>query len=131
MKLIIAGSHDFTDDSYFRYAMTKLCSGNDQVEIICSTENRGISWVARGWAEEQAIPLTEFPIEPEKYGRRARFVSNEKMAEYGTDLLVFWDGKSRVTRHLINVSLKLGLDVQIYNLVVHLADSDEKDSAVN
>lgn len=117
IKLIITGSLDFTDDAHFRYEMERISNEHNLVEIICGTENRGINWVAKGWAMEQGIPIKEFAVESGKYGRRAEFVRNEQMAECGTYLYIVWDGrKTRTIQHMINTSLELGLSVSIHNV---------------
>ena len=39
----------------------------------------------------------------------------EQMAQYGTHLLAAWDGESKGTKHMIDISRKAGLIVQIHS----------------
>jgi len=124
MKLIITGSLDFTDDTYLRHTIKKICSEYDLLEIVCGTENRGINWVAKSLAVELGIPIKEFAVDENRYGRRAGFVRNELMIAYGTALLVIWDGKSPGTKHMINTALKQGLSACIHNITPITGNAD-------
>lgn len=116
MKLIIAGSRDFTADEYVFAVMRPIFREHSIEEIICSSD-RGIDVLAKLWADEHNIPVREFPIERDKYGRPALRVRNEQMVAYGTDMLLFWDGKTPGIQHLLNISLKAGLPVRIHNFI--------------
>ena len=114
MKLIIAGSRDFKD--YEKLVNTLNTSGliNSIEEVVCGMA-KGADLLGKRFAMEYNIPVKEFPADWDRYGKRAGFVRNEQMAQYGTTLLVFWDGVSRGTKHMINISRKNGLPTYVIN----------------
>ena len=116
MKLIVAGSLDFTDDAYLRHVIDKIRIEHEIVEIVCGSETRGVHWTAKHVAADLGIAVKEFSIDVGRYGRRAGFVRNEKMVDYGTELIVVWDGKASLAKHIINVALDKGLSINIHNI---------------
>lgn len=103
MKLIIAGSRNFSDWQYFIDHFCKL------PEWLLNTFNEVISGGAKGvdslgerLAQSCGIKLTRFPADWEKYGKKAGMIRNAQMAEYADGLIAFWDGKSPGTNNMIN-----------------------------
>jgi hypothetical protein len=111
MKLIIAGSRDFTN---YNYLDEIVMSGYAQEldEIVCG-EARGADLLGRRWAEEHEYPIASFPADWDKYGKTAGYIRNTQMADYGDYLLAFWDGKSKGTRHMINIALDHAMPVRV------------------
>ena len=110
MKLIIAGSRDFNNYEYLVDVLER--SGFEVQEVVCGMA-RGADLLGKRWADERGITVKEFPADWNSYGKRAGFIRNEQMAYYGTDLLAFWDGESRGTKHTIGLANKVGLNVYI------------------
>ena len=54
-----------------------------------------------------------FPADWDKYGKAAGFIRNEQMAQNADALVVFWDGKSRGTKNMIELAAKYKLKVRI------------------
>jgi len=46
-------------------------------------------------------------------GKAAGFIRNAEMAEYADALIAFWDGRSKGTKHMIDLAKKHGLKVKI------------------
>jgi hypothetical protein len=116
MKLIIAGSREFTDYDYLVKVLKDSNLINSIEEVVCGMA-RGADLLGKRFAEEHNIPVKEFPADWKLYGKRAGFVRNEQMAEYGTDTLIFWDGVSRGSKHMINISRKAGLPTYVINYI--------------
>jgi len=74
----------------------------------------GVDTSAEQWAERHGIPVTRFPADWKRYGRRAGPIRNQAMAEYGEALVAVWDGKSRGTKNMIRLARKHGLRVFVY-----------------
>lgn len=109
MKLIIAGGRDFSD---YKLLCLTLLEYKDIDEIVCGAA-RGADTLGSTYAISNNIPIKYFPANWDKYGKQAGFIRNAEMAEYGTHLLAFWDGKSKGTKHMIDTATKKGLSVQI------------------
>jgi len=113
-RIIVAGGRDFRDRKLCFESLDHLTAnfGKGQIEVVCGMA-RGADTLGRLWAETKGIPVTKFPVEWEKYGRRAGYIRNDQMAEYATHLIAFWDGVSRGTRHMIETARSSGLVVDV------------------
>jgi len=118
IKLIIAGSRYYNDLKDFeeltnRKVVDLLIKGKDKNLEIISGGARGVDSMARIFANLYKFKFTEFPADWELYGRNAGVIRNIQMANYGTHLLAFWDGKSKGTGHMIRTAERLDLEVDI------------------
>lgn len=103
-KLIVAGSRSFTDHAWMERVLIDLCEeGNlkDRAVSIVSGMARGADLLAAGFARRHQVKLYEFPADWEKFGKSAGFHRNREMGHFSDGLLVFWDGHSRGTKHMI------------------------------
>ncbi len=86
-----------------------------------------VSGGARGvdtWAEETVKELNKRLKHPigfkiflpdwEKYGKRAGFLRNELIIKEADFVIAFWDGKSKGTKHSIDLALKMGKPMDIH-----------------
>ena len=67
------------------------------------------------YAKEKGCLLKIFPVLPDewdKYGKSAGYRRNVQMAEYADSCVVFWDGKSRGTKHMIDIAEKRNLNLR-------------------
>lgn len=125
MKLIIAGGRDFKDYELLNRKVSELLRNpfNPPLEIVSggqvSTNAKGESWGAdylgERYAMEHNIPVKSFPADWDKYGISAGPFRNGQMAEYSTDCIVFWDGKSKGSRNMINHARRNKLNLTIIN----------------
>jgi hypothetical protein len=116
MKLIIAGGRDFSDKALMRESMELLWGSvyDPITEVVCGMA-RGADLFGRCWAIENGIDVKEFPADWDRWGRRAGFVRNGEMADYAQSAVVFWDGQSKGSRHMINLMEAMGKNVTIIN----------------
>ena len=133
MKLIIAGSRTFNDYEYLREMAigvindyideTEAFSGKrigedgegpiDKFITIISGTARGADQLGEKFAIEEGLGLEQYPAKWDIYGKSAGFRRNEQMAKIGTHLLAFWDGKSRGTKHMIDLAQYHGLKINV------------------
>jgi hypothetical protein len=99
-KVIIAGSRNVTDLDLVAGAIE--ASGFPISEVV-SGGAPGVDTLAEQWAREHGIPVTRFPAEWSRYGRRAGPIRNKEMAVYGEALIVVWDGKRAGTKSSQNI----------------------------
>ena len=57
--------------------------------------------------------MLSFPADWDKYGKAAGYKRNEEMARNADALIAFWDGKSRGTKHMIDLAKKYDLQARI------------------
>jgi len=110
MKLIIAGSRNFTDYPLLKKTLTPIRS---LISEIVSGTARGADQLGEQFALEHDIPIKQFPADWDRYGKPAGYIRNAQMAEYADALIAFWDGKSAGTGHMIEVARKNKLMVSV------------------
>jgi len=114
MKVIIAGTRDFSDYNLLTKVCDFMLSKAKSVEII-SGGARGADSLGEKYAQDRGYECKRFPADWEKYGKAAGYKRNSEMANVADSLIAFWDGKSRGTQHMINLAKKKGLQIKIVN----------------
>ena len=97
-KIILAGSRQF--QNYKR--LCQVCSQEIilPVEVI-SGGAIGADQLGELYAKLQGHKLRRFLPNWAKYGKAAGPIRNQLMADYADRAILFWDGRSRGTLHLI------------------------------
>jgi hypothetical protein len=117
-KLIVAGGRDFDDYDLLSRQLDKIRQSvwsnflADDLEVVSGTA-RGADKLGERWAERSHVKIKRFPADWDRYGKRAGYLRNEKMAKYADTLLAAWDGESKGTGHMINLAKDNGLGVLI------------------
>lgn len=109
MKIGVVGSRGFDD---YTNLENELNSIKGITEIV-SGGAIGADSLARRFAENKQIKLTEFLPDYEQYGRGAPIRRNKEIVEYSDQIIAFWDGKSRGTKNTIDIAKKQGKPVTI------------------
>ena len=116
LKLIIAGSRSFYNYALLDEALTNLLANYDdlpkQIEIV-SGHDLGTDRLGEIWAERHNVKITTFPANWQLHGKRAGYLRNIEMAEYADALVAFWDGMSKVTKHMIDIAKSKNLQVRV------------------
>lgn len=112
LKIIVAGSRDFTDYNLLKIKLDFYIGKHSDIEIISGTA-RGADRLGERYAEEKGLTLTRFSADWKKYGKRAGYLRNEEMAQYATHAVIFWDGKSKGTAHMIELCKTYGINYRV------------------
>jgi hypothetical protein len=112
MKIIVAGSRDFNNYELLKETMDKIIGEETDITIISGCA-RGADKLGERYAEERKYKLELYPAEWDKFGRASGYIRNRSMALNGEVCVVFWDGQSKGTQHMINLSNE-------YNLKTHI-----------
>lgn len=119
IRVIVAGSRDFLDYDLMRSKLRMLFQERvkvgDRIEIVSGTA-RGADQLGERYAEEHQCAIRRFPADWRPngtYDPTAGFKRNERMAEYATHLVAFWNGKSRGTQHMIKLAEKHNLHIRV------------------
>ncbi len=116
-KVIIAGSREFVNESVMNETLDAEKIIPDDAEIVSGTA-RGADRTGEAYAGTRGLTLKKMPAVWRPGGvldRAAGYKRNVQMAEYADALVVFWDGKSKGTLHMIKEALSLGLPVKIFD----------------
>lgn len=114
MITIIAGSRDYTDYQFLCHCLkdVEYC-GWSIIQVIVGGA-RGVDQMGERWAKERGITYEVYPAKWDTHGRGAGYVRNKVMAQNAEALIAFWDGKSKGTKHMIDIAIELGLYVKVF-----------------
>jgi hypothetical protein len=113
-KLIIAGSRgwksyqavkDGVRDFYKHYKI----SGKLRPPTIISGTAKGADQMGERLAKEYGLRLIRMPAQWLLHGKSAGYKRNEEMASIADGCIVFWDGKSKGSKHMIDLAKKYKL----------------------
>lgn len=123
LRIIIAGSRTFNDYSFLADKLNVVISEFDgfehqQIKFI-SGMARGADTLGERYANSNKYEVVRLPADWNTYGKRAGYRRNAEMAKYAVEekcgvLVAFWDGKSRGTKHMIELARNYGLKVYVY-----------------
>ena len=121
-RIIIAGGRDFDDFEKLCYEFSKHVGvvGFQNIEIISGLA-RGADMLGVKFANDYGVELKKFPAQWDLYGKSAGYIRNEEMAKYASEygngsngmLIAFWDGKSKGTKHMIDLAVKYNLRTRV------------------
>jgi hypothetical protein len=109
-KVIIAGSRKFNNYELLCHTCNMEFNLQTEIEIVSGTAY-GADKLGERYAIEKGYPIKKFPADWDKYGKSAGYKRNEEMAKYADSLIVFWDGKSKGTKHMIDLANRYGLKI--------------------
>jgi hypothetical protein len=110
MNLIIAGGRDFNN---YETMCRELEEYENQDVTIISGCVRGADRLGERWAQDHGKAIREFPANWRKHGKAAGPIRNAEMADNADRGVVFWDGKSRGTKNMIDNANRAGLQIKI------------------
>lgn len=116
-RVIIAGGRDYDwrrGVHQCNMILKRLCNDDrSQVELVTGTA-KGADQIPYQLTDKYWYsPPTEFPADWDKHGKAAGYLRNKEMAHHATHLIAFWDGKSKGTKHMIDLAKNCGLKVKI------------------
>ena len=114
-RVIVAGSRTFLDYDLMCRELDNLFwispeFENRDIKIVSGMAD-GADTLAIRYADEHQLTKILFPANWKSYKRIAGFLRNEDMLSVATHLVVFWDGKSSGTRHMIEIAKVKGSPV--------------------
>lgn len=116
MKVIIAGSRNFTDCDYICKKVDEILKRENIIpsEIISGGAS-GVDRCGEYYAYRREIPLKIFEADWNKFGRSAGPIRNAKMAQYA-DLLIAFTSGGRGTENMIETMEKFRKKLRVVKL---------------
>lgn len=116
MKLIIAGSRDVDlDVALLNIYIVDYGFDEEGLEVV-SGGAKGPDAAAITWAKVNNIPCHIFLPDWNTFGKKAGILRNKQMGDFADELLAFWDGNSRGTKHMIDYMTSLGKPVKVIEI---------------
>ena len=114
-KVIIAGGRDFLDYNLLREKVNNILVDKrltHKIVIVIGCA-RGADTLGMRYASENIFDVVEYPADWDKYGKKAGYMRNVEMAENADALIAFWDGKSKGTKHMIDIATERKLPIRV------------------
>ena len=115
MKLAIVGSRTFNDYKKLEKEVNAYCP-REELEEIISGGAKGADSLAEQYACEYGIDLNVIKASWRTYGKQAGYMRNVVIIEQADQVIAFWDGESKGTKHTIDTAKKAGKPVFIVNI---------------
>lgn len=115
-KVIVAGGRSFSDynllkDKLDYYLKDKIMQGY-KITIVSGTAN-GADKLGERYATEKGYKIERYPANWDKYKKAAGYRRNVQMSEVANACVVFWDGISPGSKHMIDISNNKGLPLRV------------------
>lgn len=115
-KLVVAGSRDFNDYELLKHKLIYYLQLHDLADVeIVSGGARGADKLGERFAHEHGCKLTIMNADWDTYGKSAGYRRNAEMARYSDGCIVFWDGISKGTQHMINLAKQAEIKTIVVN----------------
>ena len=100
MRIAIVGSRDFPRLEEVRQFVYE----QERTTVIISGGARGVDSIAVEEARKLHMPYEVYPADWNRYGRSAGFRRNQTIVDAADEVVAFWDGESRGTKHTIDLA---------------------------
>tara|TARA_R100001132_G_C3271943_1_gene94032 strand:+ start:1024 stop:1380 length:357 start_codon:yes stop_codon:yes gene_type:complete len=111
-NVIVAGSRDFVDYNLLEYKLDKLLIDRSDVCII-SGGARGADTLGERYAKEKSLDILIIKADWNRYGKSAGYKRNTVMAAQADGCVVFWDGISKGSKHMIDIAKEFKIPVRV------------------
>lgn len=111
-RVIIAGGRDFRDYRKLEKACDIFLSQKKNI-IVLSGGAKGADSLGERYALLKGYDCQIIKAEWEKYGKSAGYRRNVQMAEKAHAVICFWDGKSKGTKHMIDIAREREIPLRV------------------
>lgn len=116
-KVIIAGGRDYNNYPRMAAKMDKLLEEQHPCVTIISGGAKGADALGERYATQRGYPLITMVANWEKHGKRAGYLRNQDMLAITTATVCFWDGSSKGTTHMIDITRASGKPLRVIRYV--------------
>ena len=118
-RLIIAGSRELNLSAPELAKVSRwldhMTQNKPSLEVVSGCA-RGADKLGEAWAQDRGHQVVHFPAYWKAEGRSAGYKRNVRMASYANALIAIWDGKSKGTKHMIDIAIEKKLEHRVLNL---------------
>ena len=117
-KILVAGSRTI-GENYLRFIFDRIYEYQNMLEediSIISGGAVGVDSIAIQFAQHVTVPLEVVLPDWKTHGKSAGYLRNKEMVEKCDVCIIFWDGKSKGTKHTIDLATQHKKELHIYFL---------------
>ena len=107
-RIAVVGGREFSD-----YVLLAEELQRHMPFILVSGGARGADSLAERFANKHGLRKLIFEADWNKYGKSAGYRRNVTIVEHADLVIAFWDGKSKGTKHTIDIAEKKGVPSNI------------------
>ena len=111
-KVVVAGGRKFNDYKMLEANLDNLLSKMEDIEIVSGVAN-GADKLGERYSKERGYKLKQFPADWNTHKYAAGPIRNKQMLDYCDAVIVFWDGVSRGSMNMINITKKANKPIRI------------------
>jgi len=114
-RVIIAGSRSFSDIELMRSkcdAILKAKADTHDIAIVSGTAG-GADKMGEQYANERGYQIHRYPADWVNHGKGGGMIRNAQMLQSADAVIVFWDGISRGSAHMINITEAKGIPLRV------------------
>ena len=124
MNIGVIGSRDFQDYDELKNYIFKRVKLQD-IDHVVSGGAIGADRLGGRLAKEFNIPPMIFKPDWDLYGKKAGFIRNKDIIENSDIIFAFWDGKSKGTKHSLDIAKNENKKIYLYEYTVQIEEKDE------
>lgn len=111
-RVIVAGGRYFNNYKLLTERLDYYISNKSNVVIISGTA-KGADSLGEKYALEKGLETERYPADWNSHGKSAGYIRNKQMSEVADAVICFWDGKSRGTKHMIDIAISKEIPLKI------------------
>ena len=111
-KVIVAGSRTFNDYKLLEKTLNQMYP--EPIQVFCG-DSIGADQLGKTWAAKKGYEVKIFFPQWQQDGIDAGFNRNVEMASEADEAIVFWEGTSKGTEHLIRIMKGIEKPVKVIN----------------
>ena len=117
--VVVAGGRDFKNyESLTKHLDIMLANVIKKYEVtIVSGGARGADALGARYAKDKGLNLKTMPADWDKFGKSAGYKRNQAMADCSDATVAVWDGESKGTKHMIDITKRKGNKLQMVKYI--------------
>ena len=117
MRIIVAGSRGVQDEELiFSFLDKSFGKSIDKIQYVINGMAKGPDTIGGKWGKARGINVKEMPADWDKYGKQAGYLRNVDMANDATHCIIFWDGISPGSKHMLDIAIEKSLWVKLVKI---------------
>jgi hypothetical protein len=114
-KIVVAGGRGFNDYELLKGRLDSLIKTKSKTHeiVVVSGTAKGADLLGERYAADRELSVMKFPAQWDLYGKSAGYKRNAHMASVSDAVVVFWDGKSKGSKHMIDIAKRVGLPLRV------------------
>lgn len=112
-KVIIAGGRAFNDYLLLKCKCDVILKQLEGEITIIQGGANGADSLGKKYAKDRGYKCQQYNADWDTHGKCAGYIRNKEMAEVGTHLIAFWDGKSPGTKMMIQLASEYNIPTRI------------------